>query len=230
MRIAILEDDIELATQIANALSTEGYICAHFLDGETLIRALKRTTFDLFIFDWRLPKLNGMDTLIKVREELNITTPILFLTNNVDEKDMINALKNGADDYCIKPVSLEVLKARIATLIRRAYPDTNEKNKMFNVGPYTFDKHEHTVLFHDELIQCSDKEFILDCLLFQHIEQPVSRDHLVETTWNVTNKDYSRSLDVHISWIRKKLHLNKGGAFYLKPLYGFGYRLTRNDT
>lgn len=230
MRIAILEDDIELATRITSALEAADYSCHTFYDGTALIRALRRTTFDLFIFDWTLPKLNGIDTLIKLREELNITTPVLFLTNNVDEKDMISAFKRGADDYCVKPVSLEVLTARVGSLIRRSYPGTNKERLAYTVGLYTFYKTDNNVLFNNEMIHLSDKEFIIASLLFQHVEQPVSRDHLLEKTWNEPNVDHSRSLDVHISWIRKKLHLNKGGAFYLKPLYGFGYRLTRNDT
>jgi DNA-binding response OmpR family regulator len=228
MRVAIVEDEPLIAQLISDEMAAEGWHPHIFANGADFIKALTRETFDFILLDWSMPRLGGFETLLEIRKGLAPTTPVMFLTTNTNEQDVIDALNHGADDYCNKPINSQILKARMNRIIRRRLPtQANESNEMI-IGDYTFDETRNLVKYQDQIIDLSDKEFCLATLFFKNQDQPFSREHLIEAVWGSFNNDFSRSLDVHISWIRRKLKLNQTSDFQLKPIYGFGYRLIRN--
>ena len=191
-----------------------------------MIKAIGRDTIDLFVLDWRVPKVSGLEVLKHIRNVRGLKEPVLFLTSRTDEQDITEALNAGADDYCTKPVRPQEFLARIAALLRRTYPDRNEQDTTRHLLNYTFKKIDNTVQFNGQLITLSEKEFKLALFLFENHERAVSRDRLMQEVWGGGGDALSRSLDVHISWLRKKLDLSATSPnLRLKPIYGFGYRL-----
>jgi two-component system, OmpR family, response regulator RegX3 len=150
----------------------------------------------------------------------------LFLTSRSDEQDITEALNAGADDYCTKPVRPGEFAARVKALLRRVYPTTGQDESIRTLLDYTFNKSNNQVTYQGQANALSDKEFKLALFLFDNAERAVSRERIIQEIWGHQGDDISRSLDVHISWLRKKLNLAATSQHLrLKPIYGFGYRL-----
>lgn len=226
MYIGLLEDEPHLAQYVKEILETAGHSVSVFHNGEDMVRAIGRDTIDLFVLDWRVPRMSGLDVLKHIRTVKNIKEPIIFLTSRSDEQDITEALNAGADDYCIKPVRPQEFLARIRAVVRRTNPDQgNEEASRVLLG-YTFNKLDNSVQFNQQTITLSEKEFKLALFLFENHERAVSRERLLQEIWGGMGDALSRSLDVHVSWIRKKLDLAASAkTLRLKPIYGFGYRL-----
>jgi two-component system response regulator RegX3 len=226
MYIGLLEDEPQLAQYVCEILAKAGHTTTIFNNGADMIKAIGRDTIDLFVLDWRVPKVSGLEVLKHIRNVRGLKEPVLFLTSRTDEQDITDALNAGADDYCTKPVRPQEFLARISALLRRTYPDRNEQDSTRHLLNYTFRKIDNSVQFDDQLITLSEKEFKLALFLFENHERALSRDRLMQEVWGGGGDALSRSLDVHISWLRKKLDLSATSAnLRLKPIYGFGYRL-----
>jgi DNA-binding response OmpR family regulator len=226
MYIGLLEDEPQLAQYVCEILEKAGHTTTIFNNGADMIKAIGRDTIDLFVLDWRVPKVSGLEVLKHIRNVRGLKEPVLFLTSRTDEQDITEALNAGADDYCTKPVRPQEFLARIAALLRRTYPDRNDQDNTRHLLNYTFKKIDNSVLFDSQTISLSEKEFKLALFLFENHERAVSRDRLMQEVWGGDGDALSRSLDVHISWLRKKLNLSATSEkLRLKPIYGFGYRL-----
>lgn len=226
MYIGLLEDEPHLALYVQEILEGVGHTVKIFSNGEEMVKSIGRDTMDLFILDWRVPRMSGLEVLKHIREVKNIKEPVLFLTSRTDEQDIITALNAGADDYCIKPVRPQEFLARIGAVLRRTNVEQqNEKSTQTLLG-YSFNKLNNSVEFKDKKIVLTDKEFKLALFLFENHERAVSRDRLMREIWEGLGEALSRSLDVHIAWLRKKLDLSGSSqTLRIKPIYGFGYRL-----
>lgn len=226
MYIGLLEDEPQLAQHVCEILEKAGHSTSHFSNGADMIKAIGRDTIDLFVLDWRVPRVSGLEVLKHIRNVRGLKEPVLFLTSRTDEQDIIEALNAGADDYCTKPVRPQEFLARITALLRRTYPERNSQETSRNLLNYTFNKLDNSVKFANESVTLSEKEFNLALFLFENHERAVSRDRLMQEVWGGGGDALSRSLDVHISWLRKKLNLAATAPHLrLKPIYGFGYRL-----
>lgn len=226
MYIALLEDEPQLAQYVCEILGKAGHTTTTFNNGADMVKAIGRDTIDLFVLDWRVPRVSGIDVLKHIREVRGLREPVLFLTSKTDEQDITEALNAGADDYCTKPVRPQEFIARIAALLRRTYPDRNNQETTKCLLGYTFNKLANSVEFDREQVNLSEKEFKLALFLFENHERAISRDRLMQEVWGGDGDALSRSLDVHVSWLRKKLDLSAGSPkLRLKPIYGFGYRL-----
>ena len=126
MYIGFLEDEPQLAQHVCEILESAGHSVALFNNGQDMVRAIGRDTMDLFVLDWRVPLVSGLEVLKHIREVKGLQEPVLFLTSRSDEQDIIEALNAGADDYCTKPVRPREFLARVHALLRRTYP--NKKN------------------------------------------------------------------------------------------------------
>jgi DNA-binding response OmpR family regulator len=229
MYIGLLEDEPHLAQHVCDVLSEAGHTVTVFGNGEDMVRAVERNTFDLFVLDWRVPRMSGIEVLKHLRTVRNLNEPVLFLTSRTDEQDIVEALNSGADDYCTKPIRPREFLARVNSLIRRTYPDRTDDN-IKTINEYKFDRANNTIGFDGKSIAVSEKEFKLAIYMFENIERAMSRERLIQEIWGTSGDDISRSLDVHISWLRKKLDLSATSPKYrLKPIYGFGYRLMAVD-
>lgn len=226
MYIGLLEDEAHLAQHVSDILEAAGHTVTVFPDGAAMVKAIGRDTFDMFVLDWRVPKMTGIEVLKHIREVKGMKEPVLFLTSRSDEQDITEALNAGADDYCTKPVRPGEFAARVKALLRRVYPAAEQESLVRTLLEYTFNKSNNQVTYQGQTIALSDKEFKLAIFLFENAERAVSRERIIQEIWGTATDDISRSLDVHISWLRKKLQLAASSQHLrLKPIYGFGYRL-----
>lgn len=227
MRLAILEDEAPLAREILAVLEGEGYGCHHFRTGKSLTTALSRETFDLVILDWNLPDVTGIEVLAWAREHLDHVPPVLFVTSRSDEGDIVRALDQGADDYVIKPFRPRELLARVAALLRRNAPIAAPQVETF--GRYGFDNKAFAATLDGEAIGLTQKEYELAVIMFRNLDRPLSRAYILEKIWGRNADLLTRTLDVHVSNIRKKLSLRPQNGFRLSPVYAYGYRLEQLD-
>jgi len=226
MYICILEDDLALSNEVASHLDTLGHRTAIFNNGGDVIRALKLETFDLFVLDWHVPGSSGVQVLEYIRQARQLQTPILFLTSRSDESDLISVFQLGADDYCTKPLKPKEFCVRVEALLRRAYPTTQLSNQRIFQN-YTFDINTQIVTFGDQFIKLSEKEFQLALILFENMDRALARQRLFFEVWGGLATTPTRTLDVHISWLRKKLDLSSTSkSLYIKSIHGYGYRLS----
>ena len=227
MRIAILEDDDVQAAAVNQLLAGAGHACQPFMTGRALVAALRRDTFDLLVLDWNVPDMSGVEIIGWTRRNVPAPPPVLLLTSRADEGDVVTALNAGADDYVTKPAQPSVLLARVAALLRRAYPDRGGGVETF--GAYRFNLAAQVVTIDDEPIALTAKEFGLALQLFRNTHRALSRTHLLEAVWGRNPDLPSRTLDMHVSRVRSKLRLRPENGFRLTPVYSYGYRLERLD-
>jgi two-component system, OmpR family, response regulator RegX3 len=226
MHIAVLEDEQSLAIDLANLLKKNGHEVSIFADGQHLVETLQAELYDMFILDWKVPSMNGFEVLKHIRSELGFKTPIIFLTSNDNEADIVNALSSGADDYSVKPLRPQELMARVNALVRRSYGLTKKNHSPETVLGYTFYNAERTVEFAGSKVSLTDKEFMLANYFFSNLDRPLSRTHIMMRIWGQSEEGLSRTLDVHVAWIRNKLNIGAQAAqVRLVAIHGYGYRL-----
>ncbi|WGS47273.1 response regulator transcription factor (plasmid) [Burkholderia sp. JSH-S8] len=229
MRIAVLEDDPAQCAFVSQILTAAGHTCLAFNEGKVFTKHLKRETFDLLVLDWAVPGVSGEEVLKWVRANQTAhSVPIIFMTVRDDEAGITRILDAGADDYVVKPVSGPVLLARIDSLLRRAY-SLNAETAVREFGPYRFDANLKQAYVGDQPVNLTMKEFELALLLFQNLDRPLSRAHIVDLIWKQAADIPSRTLDTHMSMLRAKLGLRPGSGYRLTPIYGYGYRLERDE-
>lgn len=228
MHIALLEDETTLAREVEALLTGAGHTVVHFVDGQKIMRGLLKDTFDLFVLDWHVPAPNGLEVLKHLRETLKLTTPVVFLTNNNAEEQIVQALNAGADDYCAKPVRAHEFMARLAALQRRMAPPTAAPQGGELLPGYVFDHVERIVRVDGEPVVLTEKEYELSRVMFENPDRPIARNRIMREIWGREEDALSRTLDVHISWIRRKLNIGANAAkVRLVVVHGFGYRLMK---
>ncbi|ARL01951.1 response regulator transcription factor [Burkholderia pseudomallei] len=227
MRIAVLDDDQAQTDFVSQTLTTAGHTCYAFKEGKALKKRLQRETFDLLVLDWNVPDMSGEEVLKWVRaNQVEHRLPIIFMTSRDDEAGITQILNAGADDYVVKPVSGPILRARIGSLLRRAYP-VNAESSIREFDNYKFDANLKQAYVGDKPVSLTQKEFELALLLFQHLDRPLSRAHILDLVWKQATDIPSRTMDTHISMLRTKLGLRPENGYRLAPIYGYGYRLER---
>jgi two-component system alkaline phosphatase synthesis response regulator PhoP len=225
-RILVIEDEPTLARLLTYNLSQEGYettVAGH--GGEGLQLAL-RQPFDLILLDIMLPGMNGFEILTKLRRH-GIRTPVIILTARNAEDEVVQGLRHGADDYMTKPFGVAELLARVAAVLRRSRggeaPKAGEENviRVGNLAVYP-DKYEVTA--DGEPVQLRPKEFEVLLYLVRRPGVVVSRDDLMNAVWGFDYIGGQRTVDVHVSSLRKKLELGPGSA-RIESIRGVGYKL-----
>ncbi len=227
MRIAILEDDPDQLALLTRWLTIAGHSVHGYPLGNEVLKFASRESFDLFVLDWEVPDVSGVQVLGWIRASLSTTVPILFVTVRDTEEDIVHALTEGADDYMIKPARQSELLARVGALLRRAYPEKAETQLV--LPPYEFDMLRHRASMNGSAVDLTPKEFELAVLLFRNIGRLMSRGHLQEAVWGHKKSLATRSVDTHVSQVRKKLGLAGESGFRIAPVYNYGYRLEQNS-
>ena len=225
MRIAILEDDPDQLALLTRWLTNAGHNVHGYLLGNEVLKFAGRESFDVFVLDWEVPDISGIEVLRWIRANLSKSVPILFVTVRDTEEDIVYALNAGADDYMIKPARQSELLARFGALLRRAYPQKDETRLVF--PPYEFDTQSGTARVNGVIVELTPKEFELAVLLFRNPERLMSRGHLQEAIWGHTGDLMTRSVDTHVSQVRRKLTLRGELGFRVASIYNYGYRLKR---
>lgn len=227
MRIAVLDDDRLLLEMMERVIQEMGNTCQLYETGQACLQELRRETFDMLIVDWELPDTSGPEVIRWARQHLDASLPILFITHRSEERDIVEGLQCGADDFMTKPVRVAELKARMHALLRRAYPECTDDVQTF--GPYTFTRSSLSVTFGGKEVVLTYREFALALLLFQNAGRLMSRDHLREAVWGQNSEVLSRTLDTHVSRLRQVLQLRPGNRYSIAAVYGLGYRLDSHE-
>ena len=226
MRIALLEDDVAVGTAMQHWLEAAGHSVHNFTSGKTIVREAARESFDLFMLDWHVPDLSGEEVLRWLREKQQSTVPVLFATSRDSEEDIVAALTAGADDYMVKPVRRLELLARVESLIRRTRGKESEAAPI-SIGPYSIDPLNRVVTLDGNSIELTDKEYDLTVFLFRNLGRLTSRGHISESVWGRSAEVQSRTVDTHMSRLRKKLDIGPARGVRLTPVYNFGYRFEK---
>ena len=225
MRIAILEDDPDQLVLLKRWISDDGHDVHGWLSGREAMKQAGRESFGLFMLDWQVPDVSGAEVLKWLRANVSKTVPVLFVTVRDSEQDIVFALENGADDYMVKPVRRQELIARVRALLRRAYPV--EEQKQLSFPPFEIDIQRSEVRKNGAKIELTPKEFELTVTLFRNMGRLLSRGHLQETVWGRSADLATRTVDTHVSQVRKKLDLKPESGYRVVPVYNYGYRLER---
>lgn len=212
-RILIVEDEKAINNLIKKNLELVGHKCISVFDGEAVFDAICGQQFDLILLDIMLPKLDGFQVI----EELTESIPVIFLTARSTVEDRVKGLKLGADDYIVKPFDMLELQARIDTVLRRF----NKADTSFSLLNVKVDLAGQQVYCKDEVVDITPKEFLLIEALIKNRNITLSRDKLLEIAWGYDFGGDTRTVDVHIHAIRKKLNWEK----VIKTVYKSGYRL-----
>ena len=192
--------------------------------------ALRRepAAFDLLIVDWELPDISGPEVVRWARQQLGAPLPILFITHRQEERDIVQGLECGADDFMAKPVGRNELNARVSSLLRRAYPHYGG-DKALEFGPYRFLPDTRGLEINGLPVELRHREYELALYLFQNQGRLLTREHLCETIWGQVPDMNSRTLDTHISRVRSQLDLRPANGYLITSVYGMGYRFESVD-
>jgi DNA-binding response OmpR family regulator len=220
-KILYAEDDETLAFLTKDNLENH-YDVTHCTDGELCFEAFKKNEFDLCIFDIMMPKMDGFDLAEKVRQH-NADIPIIFLSAKTLKEDRIKGLRLGADDYLVKPFSIEELLLKIEIFLKRSHKKTiSTENPIYTVGKYQFDHKNYLVFTDTEKVSLTQREAELLKLFLDNKNVVLKREEILKSLWG--NDDYfmGRSLDVFISRLRKILSNEEG--ITIENLHGIGFK------
>jgi two-component system, OmpR family, response regulator RegX3 len=230
LRIALLEDDPDQVAIMSLWLQNQEHSVSAFGNGADFLRSVRRDSFDLYMLDWMLPDTTGLEVLARLRTELQDFTPVLIATAKNEERNVVQALETGADDYLVKPIRERELLARVGALWRRS-AGGRPTEEALNAAPYVLDTQQKRARLHDDDISLTSREFDLATFFFRNAGRVVSRAHILEAIWGIENSDVStRTVDTHISRLRKKLQLTDENGWKLSAIHQHGYRLERTDT
>ena len=222
-RILLVEDEPGLVLTLTDRLISKGYEVASESDGEAGLAAAMSPTdpFDLIVLDVMLPKKSGLDVCRKLRQERNLT-PILMLTAKGQLNDKVTGLQLGADDYLTKPFEMPELLARVEALLRRA--PTRPGPRVFEFGTVRADWKNAIVTRGGKPVDLSAREFQLLKYLVDHRGETIPREDLLSKVWGYDANMNTRTVDVHMVWLRQKLEDNPRYPEYIVTIRGFGYR------
>lgn len=221
MRILIVEDEKVLAETLKKSLEKSGYAVDVLFDGEVAMKRIivSSKDYDLIILDWMLPSKEGV-LICKNTRQLKISTPILMLTARFEMKDKVIALDSGADDYLVKPFSLEELEARVRALLRRP---TQSVEEILKAGQLKLNTLKRNVFINDKKVRLTAKEFAMLEYLMRNVDTVVTRDQLLNHLWGFDFDSFSNVLDSHMKNLRNKIKIR--GNSIIETVRGCGYRI-----
>lgn len=239
-KILIVDDEENIATTLKYNLIREGYEVSVSADGRQALDMARREKPDLVILDLMLPGMNGLDVCRSLRQ--NSTVPILMLTAREEEVDKILGLELGADDYMTKPFSLRELVARIRAMLRRSEMLQNvliqaetaqsatvitpeqPPHEIISAGELLINLNQHSVMIGEKQITLKPKEFDLLAFLARHRGQVLTRETLLERVWDYDYSGGTRTVDVHIRWLREKIEADPSKPHFIHTVFGVGYK------
>ncbi len=226
--IALVDDDRNILTSVSMALEAEGYTVVTYNDGETGLTGIQAAPPDIVILDIKMPRMDGMEVLSRLREKSDI--PVIFLTSKDDEVDEVIGLRMGADDYIKKPFSQRLLIERIRVLLRRkgaagTPPDTSAKNsEYFTFGDLALDDARHLCSWQGQPVNLTVTEYLLLKSLATRPGHVRSREQLIQMAYGENMYLDDRTIDSHIKRVRKKFKDLDPEFNHIETLYGVGYR------
>ena len=230
MRIALLEDEPSLSQYVCEILHASGFETHHYFTGAAFLEGVTHISMDLFILDWNIPDLSGLEVMKALRTPTtgpHSRVPVLFLTSRIDDASIATALHLGADDYCQKPIHADLLRARVNALLPQPPSPTADPLATQILMGYEFNAALQSIQFKNSPITVSASEYLLALYFFQHVDRALSNDRLIQAVWGLQHSIDTKTLEIHISLLRKKLQLGATSPHLrIQAIYGYGYRLS----
>ncbi len=222
MKILVVDDEKLLVKGIKFNLQNEGYQVECAYDGATAVELARAQNFDLIILDLMMPKVDGLEACMRIREFSNV--PIIMLTARSEDTDKIIGFESGADDYVTKPFNILELKARIRAMLRRANVGAQSKpSTTITAGDITLDTEQRIAIRDGMSVDLTAKEYDLIELLMKNPRRVYSRENLMNVVWGYSYAGDYRTVDVHIRRLREKLERNSAEPEYILTKWGVGY-------
>jgi DNA-binding response OmpR family regulator len=229
-RILIIDDEPMIVESVGYNLKKEGYEVVSAGNGEDGLKLAESKEIDLILLDLMLPGLNGLEICRSIRRDSNI--PIIMLTAKEAEIDRVLGFELGADDYVTKPFSMRELMARVRSVLKRANPGTTvspEQSKSVKTGELIIDLLGHEVTVKGQIINLAGKEYDLLRILANHPGQVLSREQLLNLVWGNDFYGDTRTVDVHIRWLREKIEDDPANPQYILTVRGIGYKFRKQE-
>ncbi|HEX7186544.1 MAG TPA: response regulator transcription factor [Thermoanaerobaculia bacterium] len=223
-KVLIVEDDEAMSVALRDGLEYEGYSVNLATDGETGLRLATAETPDLILLDVMLPKITGLDICKKLRGDGN-GVPIIMLTARGQEIDKVLGLKLGADDYITKPFGFMELMARVEAVLRRCAGQAAPV-ETYRFGDVVLDFKAHEGRKDGKLLDLSPREFQLLAFFIQHRGEVITREKLLDTVWDYNAIPFTRTVDMHIAKLRKKIEDNPSDPRHIVTVHRLGYKFT----
>ena len=225
-KILIIDDEIHIVELIKFNLETSGYDVDFSYDGLDGYLKIKEDKPQLVLLDWMLPNISGIDMLQKIRNDKDLShIPVIMLTAKNMENDKIQGLELGSDDYITKPFSIKELLARVSSVLRRYNVNRENTDENLNIGNLTVNLLKHEVYKGNKKIDLTLKEFELLKLLIENKGKVLSRNYLLDKIWGYDYYGETRTVDVHIRYLRKKIESNDSKDKYIQTIRGVGYKI-----
>ncbi len=223
MRIATLADETSSLELFHPVLTSLGHECCHFSSTSTLLRELRKKSFNLLILDGHAAGCCNTSVLRTIRHDFAHAVPVLLVNDQDGRDDAVESLRPGVDDVMARPIRADELEARVHALLRRPHPRRHARAVTF--GRYRFLPHLCALEMDGRRVDLKHREYELALFLFRHLGRLVTRQQLHDAVWGTPSNVGSRSLDTHISRLRSKLNLRPANGFLLSATYALGYRL-----
>ncbi len=221
-KILVVDDEPVLVKGIKFNLEHEGYQVEVGYDGEQAVELAREGSFDLILLDLMMPKIDGLQACMRIREFSNV--PVIMLTAKGEDADKIIGFECGADDYITKPFNILELKARIRAMLRRASGGAKGKApSLITAGDLTLDTEQRVAIRDGETVELTAKEYDLIELLMKNPRRVYSRDNLMNVVWGYSYSGDYRTVDVHIRRLREKLERQPAEPEYILTKWGVGY-------
>jgi two-component system alkaline phosphatase synthesis response regulator PhoP len=224
-RLLLVEDETGLQLTLGDRLTAEGYHVETAGDGDTAVRRATGEPFDVIVLDVMLPGRDGFDVARTLRQQ-GLQTPILMLTARGQVVDRVVGLKLGADDYLTKPFEMIELVARLEALRRRAPARPGMALERYQFGDVSIDIRRAEVTRGGQPVDLSAKEFHLLRYFVEHRGATLSRSELLQSVWGYQATPSTRTVDVHVAWLRQKLEPNPRVPQFIVTVHGLGYKFT----
>jgi DNA-binding response OmpR family regulator len=222
--VGLLEDDQDMSALVGQWLEDAGYTVRLYRNATEYRRRQGGEAVDLLLLDWMLPDGSGIEVIEAIRSSPNSRLPVVFLTARDGEDDIVRGLSSGGDDYVVKPPKRRELIARVSAVLRRHGADS-EAGDTIELAPYSLDGKRRRISVDGREVELTQREFDLASFLFRRHGRIVSRDALLENVWNLSAAVSTRTVDTHVSRLRKKLELSGEHGWRLAAIYQHGYRL-----
>jgi two-component system alkaline phosphatase synthesis response regulator PhoP len=222
-RILLVEDEPRLRLTLNRRLASEGHLVEHARDGETGLARASTEAFDLVVLDVMLPDRSGFEVCRELRRR-RVETPVIMLSARGQVEDRVVGLRLGADDYLVKPFAMSELLARVEARLRRETPAVPAAAEGYRFGDIDVDFRKAEVLRAGQPVSLSAKEFQLLRYLVRQRGATLSRDELLNAVWGYDAMPSTRTVDVHVAWLRRKLEPTPGRPRYILTRHGLGYK------
>ena len=224
IKILLVDDEVNLVDPMAYTLMQKGFETIVAYNGQEALEKCEKEEPDLITLDWSMPDLSGIEVINRLREAKNFV-PIIMITGKSAKEEIVEGLEAGSDDYITKPFSWDEFMARISSVLRRAQQSPTSQQKRIRYGDLVLDTISHRAWIGDKELTLAPREYSILELMVSNPKRVYSRDELIEKVWGLDFDGDTKTVDVHICWLRQKTEEDPNKPKLIQTVRGFGYRL-----